>query len=129
MSPVVPRVLVVDDHDDSRHIYTNYLRFMGFEVEAAADGGEGVELCRSFAPAVIVLDLLMPVVDGWEAIRQIKSEEGCRDAAIIVVSADRRPEHEQLAKTYGCDAFYQKPLSPSDLHAAIVRVLDSKAVR
>jgi two-component system cell cycle response regulator DivK len=109
-APEVPVVLVADDDPDARFIYSSYLRAMGCEVYAASDGRAAVEKAVDLLPDVIVMDLAMPRVDGWEAIRRLRDSSWTREIPIVAVSAV--PISRETAFEAGCDAYLSKPCDP-----------------
>ena len=92
--PKTPLVLVVDDYEDTRTIYSEYLRFAGFRVIAANDGAEAVAMATELGPDVVVMDLAMPGVNGWTATRMLKSDPRTKDIfvlSLIHISEPTRP--------------------------------------
>lgn len=114
-----PRVLVVDDVHDTRELYAEYLRAMGFSTTVAADGGEALAIARRERPDVVVLDLGLPVTDGWSVARRLKSDEETRHAWIIALSGYVDPSYEASALEAGCDEFIAKPCLPERLLRAV----------
>ena len=118
--PGRPRALVVDDEPGLVEIVSAYLARDGFTVESAADGEQAVELARRSNPDVIVLDLMLPGIDGIEACRQIR---GFSDAYIVMLTA-RAEEHEKIAGlSTGADDYLTKPFSPGELVARVRAML------
>ena len=115
-----PAVLVVDDDPDARMIFSTYLRAMGCEVFTANDGRSGVEKAINLLPDLIVMDLAMPRVDGWEAIRRLRESSWTKQIPVIAVSAV--PVSRETAFAAGCSAYLTKPCEPQVLWAQ-VRVL------
>lgn len=103
-------VLVVDDDRDARAIYSMYLRAMGCTVYTAANGALGIEQATARVPRVIVLDLAMPTMDGWEAAQRLKQSRTTRHIPIIALTA--QPGARESARISGCDAFLAKPCLP-----------------
>ncbi len=124
-----PFVLVVDDTPDNREMYMEYLRFAGFRVEGAADGESAIEAARSLRPAVILMDLSLPGIDGWEATRILKADPETRDICIIAVTGHADAACRARALLVGCDFFLAKPTTPAELTEHIVRFLDRAAKR
>ena len=115
-----PRVLVVDDEGPLAELVASYLEREGFEVSLAADGERAVELARELEPVVIVLDLMLPVLDGIEACRQIRSFS---DAYIIMLTAKAEESDKIVGLSTGADDYVTKPFSPPELVARIRAML------
>jgi CheY-like chemotaxis protein len=109
----MPRCLIVDDDRDGREGYAEYLRAFGFEVDEAVDAEAALKQMRRQRPDIVLLDLQMPGMDGWELIRQIRVMAGLRTVSIIAISACVFPEDQARAEEAGCDAFLAKPCIPS----------------
>jgi len=119
------RVLLVDDYPDAREMYSEYLKFSGFDVVEATNGVEALQRAIDTSPDIILMDLSLPVMDGWEATRRLK--EDARTAAIPVVALTGHALAGMFegAKRAGCDAFVTKPCLPEDLVREIRNVLHS----
>lgn len=117
------RVLLVDDYDDAREMYAEYLEFSGFEVATASNGQEAVEAAQSSPPDVILMDLSLPVVDGWEATRLLKQDSRTRDIPVVALTGHAMAQHSERAKEVGCDGFVTKPCLPKDLTERIREML------
>ncbi|MCP4699927.1 MAG: response regulator [Gammaproteobacteria bacterium] len=107
------RVLVVDDDCTNREVLVNMLLPLGFELFEAADGLEGVEKARTIKPDAIFMDLVMPVTDGYEATRRIRTE--LADTVIIAASASAFEQYQQKSQAAGCDDFIAKPINAEQL--------------
>ena len=118
-----PLVLVIDDVEDNRDLYEQFLRHEGWRVETAADGEEGLAKAATLGPSVVVLDLGLPRMDGWEVASRMKSAPGTSGVPVLALSGHVTPEARQRAKTAGVDEFIAKPCLPTDLVAAIRRHL------
>ncbi len=114
-----PLVLVIDDSEDAREVYATMLRLDGFAVEEAIDGQQGLEKARKSLPDVIITDLEMPVMDGWETIRRLKADQRTRTIRIIACSGATvpRPAKRAFEPTY--DAHLVKPCLPEVLLSEI----------
>jgi len=127
------RVLVVDDYSDAREMYTEYLEFSGFDVVQAGNGIEALERAIDSAPDIILMDLSLPVMDGWEATRRLKADTRTASIPIVALTGHALAGISEGAKRAGCDAFVTKPCLPEDLVKEIRRILDmpptSKKVR
>ena len=124
-----PLVLVVEDYEDAREMYAAYLQFSGFEVAEATNGIEAVEKARELLPDIVLMDLALPRMDGWEATRQLKSDEQTRHIPIVALTGHALAGHAEGARQAGCDAFVTKPCLPDALVVEIKRLLESHAGR
>jgi len=115
-------VLVVDDSPDSRALYGEYLEFCGFQVELASDGEEAVRKVKSAWPAVIIMDLAMPKMDGWEAITRIRANPGTAAIPIVALSAFAFGDEPDRARRAGADLCLTKPCLPSQV-GRVVRAM------
>lgn len=120
-----PVVLVVDDFIDNREMYGEYLAHLGFRVLEASDGRTAVDVARQERPSAIVMDLSLPVLDGWEATRILKGDPLTAGIVILVLSGHAEPASRQRALDAGCDEFMPKPCLPADLAGTVKRLLDS----
>jgi two-component system, cell cycle response regulator DivK len=130
MSPgeanTAPLVLVVDDVDHGREIFAEYLEFRGFRVATAADGLEALEKAFELRPDVILMDLSLPGIDGWEATRRLKQDERTRHIPIIALTAHALASAHERAREVGCNAVVTKPCLPKDLELEVRRQLEGK---
>jgi chemosensory pili system protein ChpA (sensor histidine kinase/response regulator) len=113
------RILYVDDHSTSREIMVYILEASGCEIELANDGLEGVEKARSWLPDVILMDLRMPRMDGFEAIARIRSQPETAHIPIIVTSAWANAKHKKRSKSAGANQHFSKPINFRHLIDAI----------
>ena len=120
-----PRVLVVDDYPDAREMYAEYLQYSGFDVIEAGNGIEALERAADSAPDIILMDLSLPVMDGWEATRRLKADKATADIPIVALTGHALAGILEGAKKAGCDAFVTKPCLPEDLVKEIHRVLSA----
>ena len=120
-----PRVLLVDDYDDAREMYAEYLKFSGFETVQAASGPEAVRRALESRPDIVVMDLSLPVMDGWEATRRLKADERTAAIPVLALTGHVFTNLSQRAKQAGFDGFVAKPCLPEDLIAEIRKVLDA----
>ena len=121
-----PRVLVVDDYPDAREMYAEYLQFAGFDVDQAGNGIEALERAVDSAPDIILMDLSLPVMDGWEATRRLKADKATADIPIVALTGHALAGILEGAKNAGCDAFVTKPCLPEDLVKEIQKVLSDR---
>ena len=117
------RVLVVDDYPDAREMYAEYLKYSGFDVIEAGNGKEALERALDSAPDIILMDLSLPVMDGWEATRRLKADKSTAGIPIVALTGHALAGILEGAKKAGCDAFVTKPCLPEDLVKEIQRVL------
>lgn len=104
------KLLYVEDNDDNIFMLTHRLTRRGFEVVVARDGAEGVAMATDIQPELILMDLSLPVLDGWEATRRIKSNPATQNIPVIGLSAHAMPGDKEKALAAGCDDFDTKPV-------------------
>lgn len=107
-----PLVLVVEDYQDAREMYAEYLRFAGFRVAEARNGIEALEKASSLSPDIILMDLALPRMDGWEATRRLKADDRTRAIPVVALTGHALAGHAEGARQAGCDAFVTKPCLP-----------------
>jgi len=122
-----PLVLVVDDMVDGREICAEYLSFRGYRVATAADGHEALAKAFDLLPHVILMDLSLPGIDGWEATRRLKRDERTRRIPVIALTAHALPSYRDEALAAGCDSVVTKPCLPKDLEAEVRRQIERHA--
>ena len=120
---VPPRVLIVDDNDDNRAIVGNLLGHVGFEVQKAKNGHDAIEIFDKWQPALILMDVRMPVMDGYEATRRIRKGTGGRDVKIIIMTAGAFTPSREEALIAGADDFMVKPFRETELLEKIAALL------
>ena len=116
------RVLVVDDSPTSREIYATFLRNSGIEVAAVADGPSALEAVEADRPDAVVLDLMLPGMDGFEVLRELGERDLLEGMAVICVTAALSDEYRQRALKLGCSAFLEKPDSPRRIVETVQRL-------
>jgi CheY-like chemotaxis protein len=121
--PTMPRILYVEDNDDNVAMLKDRLEIEGFEVLVATDGISGVECARRQQPDLVLLDLDLPDIDGWEATRRIRGDASTRTIPVIALSAHAMPEHQAKATLAGCDHYETKPVDFARLVVAIRELL------
>jgi two-component system, cell cycle response regulator DivK len=109
------RILIVEDQEDLRSILRDLFTALGYEVSEAPDGGAGVTLARRVRPDIILMDIQMPILDGYEATRQIKGDPELAGTPIIAVSSFAMKGDEEKARAAGCNAYVTKPYNPMKL--------------
>jgi two-component system cell cycle response regulator DivK len=124
--PDRPRVLLVDDYPDAREMYTEYLEFSGFDVVEAGNGMEALQKAVDASPDIILMDLSLPVMDGWEATRRLKADARTSAIPVVALTGHALAGISEGAKKAGCDAFVTKPCLPEDLVREIRRILDAR---
>ena len=124
MSDEAPLILVVDDYQDAREMYAEYLQFSGFRVAEARTGTEAIELAFALKPALILMDLSLPGLDGWEATRQLKSDERTKNIPVVALTGHALAGASEGARKAGCDSFVTKPCLPDDLVVEVRRMLN-----
>ncbi len=122
------RILCIEDEPEMIDLIRLILSRKGFQVQSASGGNEGLELIRKELPDLILLDLMMPDMDGWEVYQQMKADEAIRDIPVIIVTA----KAQSIDKVLGLhiakvDDYISKPFSPQELIASIEKVFQRKA--
>jgi len=117
--PPTQTVLVVDDHEDNRRILRDLLRSAGYEVIEATTGEDGVTTAKARAPDLILMDIQLPGIDGYEATRRIKADDALRRIPLIVVTSYALSGDDAKALAAGADAYVAKPFSPRAMLAKI----------
>ena len=119
------KILLVEDNEMNRDMLSKRLQRRGYEVILAVDGGEGVELAASEAPDLILMDMSLPVLDGWEATRRIKANPATSSIPIIALTAHAMDGDQQKALAAGCDDYDTKPVDLPRLLGKIEALLVS----
>ncbi|MEK7349067.1 MAG: response regulator [Candidatus Eisenbacteria bacterium] len=122
------RVLVVDDEPDLIRILEFGLRAAGYQVEIAADGQEGLKKAREIRPDIILLDLMLPKLDGYKVCRLLKFDERYRHIPIIILSARTQEGDQALAKEMGANRFITKPYEFSEILSHIEALVKASSV-
>ena len=117
------RILMVEDTEDNRQILRDLLGMAGYEMIEARDGAEGVAQATEHKPDLILMDIQMPVMDGYEATRRIKADPALRHIPVIAVTSYALSGDEAKARAAGCDAYIAKPFSPRLLLAKVRELL------
>jgi two-component system cell cycle response regulator DivK len=123
-SGLKPLILIVEDFEDAREMYRDYLEFSGFRVETACDGREAIEKAHAISPDLVLMDLSLPGIDGWEATRLLKADPARNHLLIVALSAHALAPEGERARAAGCDGFIAKPCLPPDLVSEIGRYLN-----
>jgi CheY-like chemotaxis protein len=122
------RVLLVDDYPDAREMYSEYLKFSGFDVVEASNGVEALQRAIDTSPDIILMDLSLPIMDGWEATRRLKEDARTASIPVVALTGHALAGMFEGAKRAGCDAFVTKPCLPEDLVKEIHNVLGTGGV-
>jgi two-component system, cell cycle response regulator DivK len=122
----VARILLVEDNEMNRDMLSRRLTRSGHEVVIAVQGEEGVALARSAAPDLILMDMSLPVLDGWEATRRLKGDPETRDIPVIALTAHAMSGDREKAREAGCDDFDTKPVEYTRLLSKIQGLLEKR---
>ena len=115
----VKRILVVEDQEDNRRILRDLLTNAGYEVIEADNGGEALRSVSARRPDLILMDIQLPVIDGYETTRRLKADPALRDIPVIVITSYALSGDEDKARAAGCDDYVTKPYSPRQVLAKI----------
>jgi CheY-like chemotaxis protein len=121
-----PVVLLVDDFDDAREMYAEYLTYSGFDVLQAANGVQALHCALERTPDVILMDLALPLMDGWEVTRRLKADSRTAHIPVVALTGHALSLFLEAAQRAGCDAWITKPCLPEDLVREIRRMLEHK---
>jgi CheY-like chemotaxis protein len=116
-------VLLVEDNEDNRTVYRTILEHFGYRVTEARNGEDGVRMAREDHPDLILMDISIPLIDGWEATRILKSDAGTSDIPIIALTAHALATDRAKAQEVGCDGYLAKPCEPRRVVAEVERFI------
>ncbi len=119
------RVLLVEDHPETIEVMRQELEFLGYDVMVAKDGLEAVEMATSESPDVIVMDIIIPKMDGLQAVSEIRNNPKTQDIPILASTALARPGDREKCLEVGCDGYIAKPFTYKQLGDAIEKVLEA----
>ena len=119
-----PLILLAEDFEDARELYRDYLEFSGFDVLTANNGREAIEQAVTVQPDIILMDASMPILDGWQATRELKANPATKHIPVLALTAHAFDDARREAKDVGCDGFVTKPCLPDDLVTRIRAVLE-----
>src|SRR5258705_13508048 len=122
-------VLLVEDNEDNRIVYSTILRHFGYEVSEALNGEEGIAKARAEKPDLILMDISIPIIDGWEATQVLKHDPVTRDIPIIALTAHALASDREKAMEVGCDGYLAKPCEPRAVVAEVQRFLGKDATQ
>ena len=117
------RILLVEDQEMNRDMLSRRLKKRGYEVSIAVDGAEGVDKARSESPDLILMDMSLPVMDGWEATRTLKADEATRSIPVVALTAHAMSTDREKALAAGCDAYETKPVELPRLSETMEKLL------
>ena len=117
-------ILLVEDNEDNRAIYRTILTYGGFKVVEAVDGEEGIEFARRDLPALILMDISIPTLDGWAATRILKLDASTTHIPIVALTAHALADDRARAMEAGCDAYLAKPVEPRRVLDEVRRLLN-----
>jgi CheY-like chemotaxis protein len=119
----VNTILLVEDHEDNRIVYRTVLEHFGYTVLEAHDGEEGVRRARESLPDLILMDISIPKMDGWEATRVLKADPATARIPVIALTAHALAEDRERAAEVGCDGYLAKPIEPRRVLEEVQRFL------
>ena len=119
----MPKILIVEDNDMNLDMLSRRLQRKGYEIATARDGQAGIDQALAEKPDLILMDMSLPVMDGWEATRRIKANADIRDIPVIALTAHAMDSDKEKAMAAGCDEFYTKPIELPGLLAIMDRLL------
>ena len=125
---MMSKLLLVEDNEMNRDMLSRRLRRRGYEVIIAVDGVEAVKMAQSEAPNLILMDMSLPVLDGWEATRQLKADPETQSIPIVALTAHAMSGDREKALEAGCDDYDTKPIEFSRLHEKIQTLLGQEGV-
>lgn len=117
------RILIIEDNEQNLYMETFLLEKCGYEVIQARDGPEGLEMAGRLEPALIVLDIQLPLMDGHEVARRLKEQPETRDIPIVVVTSYAMPKDRERVLANGCEGYIEKPIDPDTFVSEIERYL------
>jgi two-component system, cell cycle response regulator DivK len=120
----MPRILLVEDNEMNRDMLSRRLQRRGYEVLIAIDGQQGVTMAQSQSPDLILMDMSLPVLDGWEATRALKSSQRTKDLPIIALTAHAMSTDRERAMEAGCDDYDTKPIELTRLLAKMEALIE-----
>lgn len=122
-------IVLVEDNEDNRRIYSAILEHHGFRVVEAADGETALRHVRSVRPAVVLLDISIPIMDGFAVVRELKKDADTRSIPVVALTAHALPEDERKARALGCASYLSKPVKPRRVLEEVLRFTDGPPAR
>ena len=123
----MPKILLVEDNEMNRDMLSRRLQRKGYEVVMAIDGGQGVEMAKTVAPDLILMDMSLPVLDGWEATRRIKADPATQPIPVIALTAHAMAGDRDKAIEAGCEDYDTKPIDLNRLLEKMEALLKKRA--
>jgi two-component system alkaline phosphatase synthesis response regulator PhoP len=123
MSVVHQKILVVDDEKALISLVALHMRTAGYEVLMAHDGWSAIDICKRDKPDLVILDLMLPKLNGWEVCRRLRQDQETKDVAVVMLSARGEVEDKLRGFDVGADDYVTKPFSPRELVARVKRIL------
>jgi CheY-like chemotaxis protein len=118
-----PKVLLIEDHEQNRYLASFLLKKHGYAVVSASDGPAGIKLARTVKPALILLDIQLPLMDGYTVARELRSEPALRNIPIIAVTSYAMVGDREKSLAAGCNGYLEKPINPDTFVTEIERFL------
>lgn len=125
----MPKILIVEDNEENRDSLSRRLQRRGYAIVTAADGKAGLAMARSEKPDLILMDMNMPELDGWEATRQIKAIEELREVPVLALTAHALAGDRERAVAAGCTDYHTKPVDFPKLLAQMEAILQNRAAK
>ena len=120
------KILVVDDEKALVSLVTLHMQMAGYEVFFANDGWSAIDICKRDKPDLVILDLMLPKLNGWEVCRRIREDDSIKDIAVLMLSARSEVDDKVRGFNVGADDYVTKPFSPKELVARVKRILDRR---
>ncbi|HET9982132.1 MAG TPA: response regulator [Longimicrobiales bacterium] len=120
-------ILLVEDNEDNRIVYATVLQHYGYAIIEARNGEEGVRLARERRPDAVLMDISIPIIDGWRATAMLKEDPATMRIPVIALTAHALPEDREKSKAVGCDGYLAKPCEPSKVLAEVRRLTEPRA--
>ncbi len=118
-----PKILVIEDHEQNRYLATFLLEKHGYAVVSAADGPSGIEMAKTVQPALILLDIQLPLMDGYAVARELRKDPASRHIPIIAVTSYAMVGDRENTLAAGCDGYLEKPINPDTFVQEVERFL------
>lgn len=116
-------VLIVEDNEDNRIVYATILQHRGYAVLEARNGEEGVRIARERLPDLVLMDISVPIIDGWQATELLKGDDRTSTIPVIALTAHALAEDRETARNVGCDGYLAKPCEPRTVVAEVEKFI------